>query len=132
MEYTHEGPTVHLVVYHVIWCSKRRRKVLIGSLRTRLRQIIHEVAAEHEWTVLELAIPPDHVHLFVRVDPQTLPFRYPKTYQRMRLASSAARVPAASQAPLAVDEELFPEHSRQCEPGDHQEECREAEQDVDG
>jgi len=73
MEYTHEQHTVHLVVYHIIWCPKRRRKVLTGKVAERLAQIIHEVAEEHDWQVLKLAIQPDHVHLFLRANPYTLP-----------------------------------------------------------
>jgi putative transposase len=73
MEYTHEQHTVHLIVYHLIWCPKRRRKVLIGKVAERLNQIIQEVVKEHEWEVLTLAIQPDHVHLFLRANPYTLP-----------------------------------------------------------
>jgi putative transposase len=73
MEYTHEQHAVHLIVYHIIWCPKRRRKVLVGKIAERLKQIIGEVAAENEWRVIELAIQPDHVHLFIRSNPYTLP-----------------------------------------------------------
>ena len=65
MDYAHDGHSVHLVVYHIIWCPKRRRKVLVGPIPTLLEQIVREVAAEHDWTVIELAIQPDHVHLLV-------------------------------------------------------------------
>jgi putative transposase len=60
-------------MYHLIWCPKRRRKVLVGAIKERLEQLIHEVAHEHGWTILELAIQPDHVHLFLRGDPYTAP-----------------------------------------------------------
>ncbi len=73
MEYEHDGHSVHLIVYHVIFCPKRRRKVLTGKIHDRLRQIIQEVAQEHDWSVIELAIQPDHVHLFLRSNPYTLP-----------------------------------------------------------
>ena len=73
MEYVHESHTVHLIVYHMIFCPKRRRKVLISPIHDRLRQIIQEVAEEHQWSVIELAIQPDHVHLFIRSNPYTLP-----------------------------------------------------------
>ncbi len=73
MDYQHERHNVHLVVYHLIWCPKRRRKVLVGAIKARLEQLIREVAAEHGWTILELAIQPDHVHLFLRGDPYTAP-----------------------------------------------------------
>jgi len=73
MEYIHEQHTVHLIVYHIIWCPKRRRKVLQGKVADHLKQIIHEVVKDHEWEVLTLAIQPDHVHLFLRANPYTLP-----------------------------------------------------------
>ena len=78
MEYKHEQHSVHLVVYHIIWCPKRRRKVLVGPVRDRLAQIIREVGAEHEWEIIRLAIQPDHVHLFLRANPYTLPADIPR------------------------------------------------------
>lgn len=73
MEYAHEGHSVHLIVYHIIFCPKRRRRVLTGPIHDRLKQIIQEVIEEHNWNVIELAIQPDHVHLFIRSNPYTLP-----------------------------------------------------------
>ena len=73
MEYQHEQYTVHLIVYHIIWCPKRRRKILVGPVHDRLKQIIAEVVDEHGWYIIELAIQPDHVHLFIRSNPYTLP-----------------------------------------------------------
>ncbi len=64
---------VHLIVYHIIWCPKRRRKVLQGKIAERLEQIIREVCHEHAWEVLRPAIQPDHVHLFICSNPSTLP-----------------------------------------------------------
>ena len=73
MEYQHEQHTVHLIVYHIIWCPKRRRKILVGPIHDRLDKIIRDVADAHDWTILELAIQPDHVHLLLRTNPYTLP-----------------------------------------------------------
>src|SRR5438067_9050431 len=56
--------------YHVVWCPKYRRKVLIEQVAKRLEQIIREVCKEHQSEVLSLEIMPDHVHLLVEVDPQ--------------------------------------------------------------
>jgi len=72
-DYIHEQHTVHLVIYQIIWCPKRRRKVLIGPVHDRLKQIIGEVVHENGWSIIELAIQPDHVHLFIRSNPSTLP-----------------------------------------------------------
>ncbi len=74
----HERHNVHLVVHHLIWCPQRRRKVLAGPIHTRLEQIAREVAVEHAWTVLELAIQPDPVHVFIRANPRMLPADIPR------------------------------------------------------
>jgi putative transposase len=65
-------------VYHIIWCPKRRRKVLVGPVHDRLKQIIQEVARERDWKIIRLAIQPDHVHLFIRANPYTLPSDIPR------------------------------------------------------
>ena len=78
MDYKHEEHTVRLVVYHFIWCPKRRRKVLVGPVHDRLKLIIGEVAAEHAWEIVRLAIQPDHVRLFIRANPYTLPSDIPR------------------------------------------------------
>lgn len=72
-KYVHEQHTVHYILYHIIFCPKRRRKVLVGPLHDRLKQIIEQVAEENRWTVVELAIQPDHVHLFLQATPYTMP-----------------------------------------------------------
>jgi putative transposase len=54
----------------VVWCPKYRRKVLVGAIEERLKQIIAEVCAEHQAEIEELEVMPDHVHLLVNVDPQ--------------------------------------------------------------
>jgi REP-associated tyrosine transposase len=73
MDYLHEQHTVHLIVYHIIWCPKRRRRILRGEIAQRLEQLVNEVAVEYNWQVLNLSIQPDHVHLFIRSNPYPLP-----------------------------------------------------------
>jgi putative transposase len=71
--YIHEQHSVHHILYHIIFCPKRRKKVLVGEVADRLKQIMHEVANEHEWQITTLAIQPDHVHLFIQSNPYTRP-----------------------------------------------------------
>ncbi len=78
MEYAHEGHHVHLVVSHIIWCPKRRRTVLVGPVRHRLEQLSNEVVAENGWQIIRLALQPDHVHLLIRSNPNTLPSDIPR------------------------------------------------------
>jgi putative transposase len=47
-------------------------------VKKRLEQIIDEIVHEHQWPLIELAIQPDHVHLFVRTLPSPLPSAIPR------------------------------------------------------
>ena len=56
--------------FHVVWCSKWRRPVLIGPVEARLKEILSEAIAEGGAWLVELEVMPDHVHLLVECDPQ--------------------------------------------------------------
>jgi putative transposase len=71
MDYQRDEHRVHLIVYHLIWCPKRRKKVLVGDVAKDLRDLIEAKCEERGWQIIELAIEPDHVHLFVRAWPTT-------------------------------------------------------------
>src|SRR5215212_3542464 len=71
MDYQRDEHRVHLIVYHVIWCPKRRKKVLVDDVGRDCRTIIEGKCAEQGWEILELAMQPDHIHLFVRAWPTT-------------------------------------------------------------
>ena len=58
-----------MIVYHLIWCPKRRKPVLVGPVATRCRALIEGECVEQGWEILALALQPDHIHLFVRVWP---------------------------------------------------------------
>lgn len=70
MEYQHSANQVYLINYHIIFCPKRRRKVLVDKIEDRLRDILQEVAKEKRVNILALEIQPDHLHLFVSCYPQ--------------------------------------------------------------
>lgn len=56
--------------YHVVWCPKYRRKVLIHGVDVRLKEIILQVSNEFNSQIIEMEVMPDHVHLLIEVDPQ--------------------------------------------------------------
>jgi putative transposase len=72
MQYKHSRNKVFLINYHLIWCPKRRKKVLVGDIKIRLEQIINEVAKEKNIEILALEIMPEHLHLFVSSHPNIL------------------------------------------------------------
>ena len=69
MDYIKDEHRVHLIVYHLIWCPKRRKPVLIDDVAKDLRTLVTQKCDQKGWIMLSLTIQPDHVHLFVRVFP---------------------------------------------------------------
>ena len=61
--------SVHFVAYHFVWCPKYRRKVLIGKIPKRLKQLITKKAKEMNCTVRAIEVMPNHVHLFIEATP---------------------------------------------------------------
>ncbi|MBS7627563.1 IS200/IS605 family transposase [Candidatus Bathyarchaeota archaeon] len=76
---------VFLIQYHLVWCPKRRKPVLVGKVKERLEQVIRQAAEELGVKVLELAINPDHIHLFISAYP-TIPVH--KIVRRIKGRSS--------------------------------------------
>lgn len=69
LEYQRDEHRVHLIVYHLIWCPRRRKAILIGKVKDRCQQLIEDKCKDQGWLMLALAIQPDHIHVFVRVWP---------------------------------------------------------------
>ena len=61
---------------HFVWCPKYRRKVLVGAVEARLKELLYEKAAELKTEIEQLEVMPDHVHLFVAVPPTDAPQHY--------------------------------------------------------
>lgn len=70
MSYKCNNNITYSCKYHVIWCSKYRRKVLVEEVGQRLKELIVGVASELRVDIIEMKIMPDHVHLLLEVDPQ--------------------------------------------------------------
>jgi putative transposase len=71
--------------YHVVWCPKYRRKVLVGDVEIRLKEIISDICNELDAELFEIECDRDHVHLLVEVDPQ---FGIHRLVKRMKGVSS--------------------------------------------
>jgi len=64
---------VYNCAYHLIWCPKYRRKVLINGIDDRLKELLNQKAAEHGWTIDRMEVMPDHVHIFIKTSPHDAP-----------------------------------------------------------
>jgi len=71
--WTTSNKAVFNVGYHLIWCPKYRRKVLIGDIESRLKELLLLKAQEISVTIEQMEVMPDHIHIFVKTDPTNSP-----------------------------------------------------------
>lgn len=61
--------STHRLLYHLVWIPKYRKRVLIGKVAIRLKQLLWEAAQVNRWWVHELAVQRDHIHMMVQLRP---------------------------------------------------------------
>ncbi|WP_013323222.1 IS200/IS605 family transposase [Gloeothece verrucosa] len=72
-EYRRNPHSVSLLNYHFVFCSKRRKPVLVGDVAKRFQDVIFGLCQENDWRLIALEIMSDHVHLFLNTDPTHAP-----------------------------------------------------------
>jgi putative transposase len=54
---------------HLIWIPKYRKKVLLGPVAIRGRDVLRQIAMEHELDIITGKVASDHVHMFISYRP---------------------------------------------------------------
>ena len=54
---------------HVVWLPKYRKPVLTGEVAVRVRDLIRQIAAEHELENVSGKVARDHIHVFLSYRP---------------------------------------------------------------
>ena len=54
---------------HVAWIPKYRKAILTGDVALRVRELIRQIAAEHELEIISGKVARDHVHVFLSYRP---------------------------------------------------------------
>lgn len=85
MKFKSNRNIVYNCQYHVIWCVKYRKKVLVDEVENRLKEILSQVALDVQSEVEEMETDKDHVHLLISCDPQ---FGIHQVVKRMKGRSS--------------------------------------------
>lgn len=80
------GNAVYFTWYHFVWSVKYRRKVLIGPVAETTKEAIIDLCEKHGYEIRATLVMPDHVHLFVSVEP-----KIPLTQVAKNIKGSSAR-----------------------------------------
>lgn len=70
-------------MYHLVWVPKYRKRVLQGKVAERLVELIQECADLQRWKIEELNVQEDHVHVLVRMRPETSVSRMVQLFKGM-------------------------------------------------
>ena len=54
---------------HLVWIPKYRKAVLMGDVALRVRDLLRQIAAEHELEIVSGKVARDHVHLLLSYRP---------------------------------------------------------------
>ena len=61
---------VYSLQYHLVWCTKYRRKVLTGGLDAECKQMLRQLAEDYHFRIAAMEVMPDHIHLLLDCKPQ--------------------------------------------------------------
>ena len=56
--------------YHLVWCTKYRKKVLKNGIDTECKEMLQGLAEEYKFQILAMEVMPDHIHLLVYIEGQ--------------------------------------------------------------
>lgn len=68
-----KGNTRSDLRYHFVWIPKYRKRILTGKIKERIEGMIRFCCQINEWEILDLAVCPDHVHLYLQAWPSDSP-----------------------------------------------------------
>ena len=55
--------------FHLVWITKYRKKVLVGLVAERIRELLRQICKANEVDIIKGHVSNDHIHLFLSVPP---------------------------------------------------------------
>jgi len=68
MEYKSGSSSKHRILVHLVFCPKYRRRVLIGKIAIRLKELFRQCCQINDWKIHELMIQRDHIHMLIQIN----------------------------------------------------------------
>lgn len=74
-QYRKSRKAIFFCQYHLIWCPRYRRQLLIDDIKKRLENILPDIAHSRYAKIVSMEIMPDHVHVLIESEPKMAPHR---------------------------------------------------------
>lgn len=108
--YNRSTHCVYNIGYHLIWCTKYRKKLIYGEIETLLKRLIRAKSNELGVHVGQMETMPDHVHVFIKSRQVTEPsciVRQLKGYTSHELLAAFPRLRRRWGAPVLWSKSYF-------------------------
>ena len=79
--------------YHLVWCSKNRKPILVDAVEVETKKLIAEICISEEWEIGAIEVMPDHIHLFLSAPPTISPTEIVKRLKSITAISLFYRFP---------------------------------------
>jgi putative transposase len=76
-----KSSAVYNVNYHIVWCSKFRKPILVRNVKEFVEEQLETIAQTKGYKILEAKVMPDHIHLFIEADPFDSPTNIVKIFK---------------------------------------------------
>ena len=67
--YKTSGHIIYSCEYHIVWCTKYRRRVLSEPIQNRLKSLVYQQQNEYKYSVIEIETMADHILMLAEIDP---------------------------------------------------------------
>ena len=61
---------VYEAKYHLVWCPKYRKRILVGQIRERVRELFFEIAERFDFEIDRCEVVEDHIHMLISFPPR--------------------------------------------------------------
>jgi len=61
---------VYCLQYHIVWCTKYRRKIIMNDIELAVKEHLYHTAKDLDIKILAMEIMPDHIHMLIECKPQ--------------------------------------------------------------
>ena len=61
---------VYEAKYHLVWCPKYRKKILVGEIRERVKELFFEIAERFDFEIDRCEVVEEHIHVLISFPPR--------------------------------------------------------------
>ena len=61
---------VYEATYHLVWCPKYRKRILVEEVRERVKELFFEIAERFDFEIDRCEVAEDHIHVLISFPPR--------------------------------------------------------------